>query len=193
MQLNVYLISHPLIQNLSHQIINNKQTNNYYIQNLSDKELGKLMTYEAIRKWIQSQKIYIKNLHHIKELYILNPKESYIIIADLIHSHNLVSDISILLPKSEFQHYNLETKRNTINNEYQHLSQTITKNYKIIIIIKFLENYSIITLLNYLLLEKNAKLNQICIICITCKNIILDKIGIQYPNLKIYTTKIINI
>lgn len=191
MQLNIYIISHPLIQNLSQQIINHTlRKYTYNCLTIYYKQIGQLMIYEAIRKWIKNQKIYIKTLNTIKELSILHPKESYIIIADLINSHELVSEIPALLPESNIIHRSLD-KQILLSNEDDIINQIITKKDKIFIIIKFLNSYSIIKLIQDLISKKHVKLNQICIICITCDNKILDKIGSNYPHLNIYTTKII--
>nr|YP_009294536.1 uracil phosphoribosyltransferase [Asparagopsis taxiformis]AOM66019.1 uracil phosphoribosyltransferase [Asparagopsis taxiformis] len=190
MQLNVYIISHPLLQNLAHKIINyqtNKTSNNYTDQ----ANIGQLMVYEAIRKWSRNEKMYVKTLHTIKEIQMFHPQDSYILIADLTHSYDFLSKIPELLPKIHLIHYNLDIK-NTLDHNSNIIQLATINNNKIIIITEFLNNYSIINLLEYLVLKKHVTLKQIRIICITCHNKILDKLGQHYPHLHIYTTKIIN-
>lgn len=58
---------------------------------------------------------------------------------------------------------------------------------------KLLSNFSILKLLDYLIVEHKIHINAIKIICIACTNNILEILGRQYPLLKIYTTKIINL
>uniref|UniRef100_UPI003001F160 hypothetical protein n=1 Tax=Anunuuluaehu liula TaxID=3049639 RepID=UPI003001F160 len=193
MQLNVYLISHPIIQKLSNTIINSKPENNQ-IYNYNTSSLGFLLIYEVIRKWIKTQNIYIKNIELTKELYVFNSKESYLIIANLMDCNQIISGISLLLPQVHLQHINLNTyKKKYINNDCIDSNIiNIIKKQKIIIIERFLSNYSIIKLLDYLLLKQHIKISQIKIMCITCTNSICEQLGNKYQSLEIYTTKIYN-
>lgn len=191
MQLNVYLISHPIIKKLSSTIIYSKTKNdqiyNYYISSL-----GLLLIYEVIRKWIKTQNIYIKNIELTKELSLFNYKESYLIMTNLMDCNQIISGISIILPQVHLQHINLnEYKQKYINNDCIDSNIiNIIKTQKIIIIEKFLNNYSIIKLLDYLLSKQDINVNQIKIMCITCTNSILELLGNKYPYLEVYTTKI---
>lgn len=189
MPLNIYKISHPLIERLSNKIIHESTAFNK-ATNIDYKELGKLLIYEATRKKLKIHKIYIKNLNKTKELCILDPKITYIIITDLIHYHSIVTEIETILPKIKLSHYDFHKHKLQLNQNT--ISETITTNHKIIIITKILDNYYIIDLLNHLLLEKHVKLDQVQIICIACKNKVLNKIGKKYPYLNVYTAKILN-
>lgn len=183
MRLNIYLISHPIIKQLSLAIINTK-LNNKQIYQYDAKLLGRLLIYETVRKWITIHYIYIKNIDSQKELYKFDPKESYRILANLVECADIVSDINTILPQMCLQHVN---SNNHNKNSYKYIN--IIKKEKIIIIEKFLNNYSIIRLLDYLLIEKKVQVSQIKIMCITCSNTICEYLGNKYQSLEIYTTK----
>nr|YP_009295580.1 uracil phosphoribosyltransferase or UMP pyrophosphorylase [Mastocarpus papillatus]AOL58064.1 uracil phosphoribosyltransferase or UMP pyrophosphorylase [Mastocarpus papillatus] len=189
MNLNVYLVSHPIIKKLSNHIIYTKFTGEQ-IYKYNTKLLGILLIYEIIRKWIKIHNIYIKNIDLTKEISIFDSKESYLVIANLMECHEFISDINIIAPKVFLQHinFNIEIRNCYIDND---IINTI-KEQKIIIIERFLNNDSIIKLLDYLLLEKNVNINQIKIMCITCTNNICEHLGNRYKSLKIYTTRIYN-
>nr|BCB14978.1 uracil phosphoribosyltransferase [Grateloupia asiatica] len=188
MQLNIYIVSHPIIQQLSSQIMNpTLVSQNMY--NESYKQLGLLMVYEVMRKWMLIQNIYIKQIDHIHTFCTLKRKESYIILTDLVDSYNFVTDALNLIPGVELNHINFRQKLDNINNCI--INTNNTEQQKIIIVNLHINNNILINFLDYLTKEKHIQINQIKIICITCKHQILEKIGNKYPDLNIYTTKIL--
>ncbi|CCP38072.1 uracil phosphoribosyltransferase or UMP pyrophosphorylase (plastid) [Chondrus crispus] len=183
MRLNIYLISHPIIKQLSLAIINTNLNNKHVYQD-NAKLLGRLLIYETVRKWMTIHYISIKNIDSKKELYKFDRKESYRILANLVECADIVSDINTILPQMYLEHVN---SNNHNQNSYKDIN--IIKKEKIIIIEKFLNNYSIIRLLDYLLIEKKVQISQIKIMCITCSNNICEYLGNKYQSLEIYTTK----
>lgn len=186
MPLNIYLISHPIIKQLSYEITKTED-NTEIIKHHNYKKIGVLLIYETIRTWIKLQNIYIKQIHSIKEICLFNEQESYTIITDLAESYHIISEAIILLPNASLCHISLIDKEEII---YNNLNNLITNGKKIIFIQQSLNNYFLIQILDYLLLKKHIKISQIKIICILCNNKIIEKIGYKYPNLNIYTTKI---
>ena len=183
MRLNIYLISHPIIKQLSLDIINTNLKNEQVYQ-CNAKLLGRLLIYETVRRWITIHYISIKNIDSKKELYKFNPKESYRILTNLLECGDIVSDINTILPQMYLQHVNFN---NYQQDSYKHIN--IIKEEKIIIVEKFLNNYSIIRLLDYLLIEKKVQISEIKIMCITCSDSICEYLGNKYQSLEIYTTK----
>nr|AOM64619.1 uracil phosphoribosyltransferase [Riquetophycus sp.] len=190
MRLNVYLISHPIIRKLSTQI-RYSISSNYYIQKKYRllQNIYILLVYEVVRKWMKVNNIYIKNIDNIKELTLFTPKESYLIITNLMNCGNIINEINDLLPKSYIQHLDCNQNNiindNCLDNEIIHIIQEA----KIIIIDNVLTT-STNKLLHYLTQQKQIEISQIKIICITCNNKVLETIGDKYPLLNIYTTKI---
>lgn len=188
MPLNIYIVSHPIVQQLSSQIMNPTLIPpNMY--NESYKQLGSLMIYEVMRRWMTIQNIYIKQIDHIQTICTLKREESYIILTDLVDSYNFVTDALNLIPRVELKHISFKQKLNNINKVT--INTNGNKQQKIIIINLYIDNDILIKFLDYLTIEKHVKINQIKIICITCKHQLLEKIGNKYPNLNIYTTKIL--
>nr|YP_010199495.1 hypothetical protein LK036_pgp012 [Gracilariopsis tenuifrons]UAD89353.1 hypothetical protein [Gracilariopsis tenuifrons] len=190
MQLNIHIIIHPIIQKLANEIIYHKSYKNK-IYNENEKTLGILILYETLRTWIKIYNFYIKKVSFLKEGNYINRHEKYLIITNLIEYHNFIVEAQKILPKTFLKH--IDFSRNNTHNEYilNNIDSHDLVKYKIIIFEKFLNNYTIIQLLNYL--SKNSKLNldTIKIICITCNHKVLKEIGKKYPKLSIYTTKII--
>lgn len=192
MRLNVYLISHPIIQKLSAPIRYTIDDNSSIEYNYNTfQQLHILLIYEVLRKWIKSFNVYIQYTDFIKELYVFDSKESYIIMTNLMNCGNILPYINYLLPQVYIQHINLNHKIPvSINDNYLDSEIVkIIKQNKIIIMDNFLTN-SIVQLLDYLVMQKEVKVKEIRIICIICTNQVLEKIADQYPLVSIYTTKI---
>nr|QJH88382.1 hypothetical protein [Pterocladia lucida] len=179
MRLNIYLLSHPLIHILSDYIIEREEKNNFAYY-LKAQQLGIFLIYEILRSWIKTKEVYIKKIHTTKQINIIDPLESYSIVTDLTSSHHIITAIGSILPYTQFKQINkLSTKINYHFNE------------KIILFEKSLCNYKTLQSIDFLVRHKEIDINHIKVACIICNNKVLDQIGYIYPNLKIYTTKII--
>nr|YP_010196874.1 hypothetical protein LKZ11_pgp005 [Gracilaria cliftonii]UAD84678.1 hypothetical protein [Gracilaria cliftonii] len=180
MVLNIHTIVHPVIQKLAYEIIYQKPHNTD-----SEKTLGMLIFYETLRKWLRIDNIYIKKVDVLKESYFSNQLDKYLIIANIIECYNMLADIQRILPESYVKHVEFH-KANEIFSYKQKL-----KEYKIIIFEKFLKSYGIIDIINHLYKHNITNLNHVKIVCVTCNNNILKYVAQKYPQLNIYTTKII--
>ena len=187
MQLNIYLISHPIIQILSNNIICQKGdeailTNNY-------KKIGLLLIYEATRKWVKINNTYIKKFHDIHEMKLLDSNSEYYIFTNISKTYKMLVDIQLFLPKTHIINLNNDNQIVFGNTEKNKLLNTNSKNKKAIIFENILQEPYIIPLIkaiNQYILAKNIK-----IICLACYDKTLGIIGNHYPELQIYTTKII--
>ena len=190
MRLNIYLISHPIIQKLSTQIRYSIST---YSQTRTNYRLLQkiyiLLVYEVVRKWITINTVYIQNIDNFTELNLFNSQESYLIITNLMNCGNIIHDLNDMLPKSYIQHINLNRENIIDDNCLDHEITNIIQETKILIIYNVLTK-SIRKLLDYLIQQKKIQIAQIKIICITCSNKVLEVIADKYPLLNIYTTKI---
>nr|QCI04987.1 hypothetical protein [Callithamnion tetricum] len=186
MKLNIYILSHPIIKIISNYITENnskKNIDSYLLQ--EQKILGFLIFYESMRKWLNIEKLYLQNIKSVQELYIFNPQKSYFLITNFQQTYSMLEYIQQLIPQIKIYHVE---KNINLNNE---LHNSINEKTHIVIFEKFLEENNI---LNYIyFLNKNCKImiTQMTILCFTCHNKILDKIGQKYPTLNIYTAKII--
>lgn len=186
MQLNIYLISHPIIKFLSDSIIYSKD--NSIKKTKYSHHIGLLLIYEIMRKWTKIRNIYIKKLSYIQELSLLDSNQKYYIFTNLLQTYQIVTEIESLLPNIKIIHaeYNehISFQKNIIFSNFQ------TNNIKIIILEKILYQDYIIKLIQELHINQNIPLDKINIACISCYKPILDIIGKKYPELNIYTTKI---
>nr|YP_010904169.1 hypothetical protein REQ00_pgp005 [Caulacanthus ustulatus]WCH57420.1 hypothetical protein [Caulacanthus ustulatus] len=193
MQLNVYLISNPIISKLSNQIIYSIEKKNNIYSDIQC-QLNLFLIYETLKKWIQIESIYIRNIDHIKKRCIFNTQESYLLLTNIQDCSNIISNIKTILPKLYIVHIN-ETTKQYININDNYLGKDIINiihKQKIIIIQTLLSNHSIIQLLNYLTLDHKINVSAIKIICTGCTANILELIGNEYPSLEIYAAQIIN-
>nr|YP_009500381.1 uracil phosphoribosyltransferase [Gracilariopsis heteroclada]AXE43543.1 uracil phosphoribosyltransferase [Gracilariopsis heteroclada] len=190
MQLNIHIIIHPIIQQLANKIIYHKSYRNK-TYNDNEKTLGMLILYETLRTWIKLYNFYIKKVSFLKEGNYTNKDEKCLIITDLIKHHNFFAESQKILPKIFLQHIYIN-KNNTRDNYIIHnIDSYDLSKYKIIIFDKFLNSYTIIQILNYLFRNTKINVDNMKIICLTCHHKILKEIGKKYPELNIYTTKII--
>nr|YP_009244562.1 uracil phosphoribosyltransferase or UMP pyrophosphorylase [Agarophyton chilense]AMK96804.1 uracil phosphoribosyltransferase or UMP pyrophosphorylase [Agarophyton chilense]ASP44699.1 uracil phosphoribosyltransferase [Agarophyton chilense]UAD84470.1 hypothetical protein [Agarophyton chilense] len=184
MQLNIHILTHPIIRKLADEITY-KNSYEEPISNDSEKILGMLIFYETLRKWLKIDNLYIKKVDIFKESYFSNQLDKYLIITNIIECHNILADVNKIIPKAHLRDMNLYSKITPIN------YYTEQQEYKIIIFEKFLKNFNIIKTINYLQNNDEINLNNIKIVCITCNNNILKYIAQKYPRLNVYTTKII--
>lgn len=189
MKLNIYIISHPLIQILTTKIISHKSVYSN-IPNVykNYQYLGILLIYEILRKWINISNIYIKKLDYIHEMSIIDNEQKNYVITNIIDNYHMITDIHQIFPQTELQHINI----NNIKSWEKINIHDINSKTNLIILENFLNNENILSLIDYI--NKIHKINHDCIkiACITCTNKILEKISIEYTDLNIYTTKIIN-
>ena len=191
MKLSIYIVSHPLILQLSN-LINNISNKNYIYQNKCE-TLGFLLIYETIRTWLKFEKLYIHNIKNTKEIVIADPKECYLIITNITSNFYLISKIKDLIPKCKLSliHLYKQNQEYQISKTFNYLPKSISKNHKIIILDKYIEPQSTTKLIEFLIDKKKVNISQIRISCIACEKRGLKKIAHSYPTLNIYTTEII--
>nr|WCH56222.1 hypothetical protein [Calliblepharis sp.] len=190
MPLNIYIISHPIINKLSTDIIYSEKKDNQLYTHVYN-QINFLLIYELLRKWIKIQNLYIKDIDYIKEISIFDPKESYLLFTNLENCCDIINNLKTIIPKLYLIHtYTNENKENYIK-IHPNFNYDI-KNNKIIIMEKILNNYSIINFIDNLINKYQITSTSIKIICIACNNNILKVINNKYSTLEIYTTKIIS-
>nr|YP_009393620.1 uracil phosphoribosyltransferase [Bostrychia simpliciuscula]ARW62182.1 uracil phosphoribosyltransferase [Bostrychia simpliciuscula] len=191
MQLNIYKISHPIIQFLSSSIINKTTSKSLHEQHY--KYIGLLFIYEVLRKYIKTEELYIKNIHYTKNVNLINLQNRCYIFTDLPSTYRMITDIKILLPNIEIVHVEYKNDH-TIDKEIKNINKNIELKYfniNIFILDEIIKNEEIIKLIKYLKRHTKVPSENMHIACIACYNEILNKLSNIYPKLKVYTTKII--
>nr|UAD87913.1 hypothetical protein [Gracilaria textorii] len=183
MRLNIHTLIHPTIQKLAYEIIYQKSHKKLHHTD-NEKTLGILIFYEILRKWLKIDNIYIKKVDFLKERRLFNQLDKYLIITNIIECYNILADVHRILPEPYLKHIDF----NNINNSFYYNEKL--QEYKIIIFEKFLKNYGIIEIINYLQKNNQINLNHVKIICLTCNSNILKYLAKKYPQLSIYTIKI---
>nr|AYR06171.1 uracil phosphoribosyltransferase [Renouxia sp.] len=190
MKLNIYTVTHPIIQQLV-SILKNKNTHPI-IYDRTSQHLSIFLIYETIRNWFKNQELYIKELNITKKLSLANPQESCIVITNIPQNLNLIQELQEFIPNCQINFVNLckINEKWEVNSKFNFIPLDINNNKKIIILDKNIQTEAIITLINYLTIKK-VEINQIRISSITCSTHTLKVLGNKYPKLNIYTTEII--
>nr|AYR05775.1 uracil phosphoribosyltransferase [Lithothamnion sp.] len=190
MKLNIYTISHPITQLLSSNIQNRHFQSD--TKNHTWKQLGLFLIYETIRNWIKIYKLKIKQINIIKELKILDPKESYLVIANITIDLGLIQEAKDLLPKCSISliDFNKNNPSFLIDSNFSYIPKKIDRSTKIIIIEKYINTEYFLKLMDYLTNIKKINIISIRLICIVCEDSKLITISHKYPQLNIYTTQI---
>jgi uracil phosphoribosyltransferase len=150
--------------------------------------LGLLITYEAMRNWLKVYKISIKQTGLHKEIMIIDPKESHVIIFSNLRHLSFFYGVEDLIPKSSFKLIK-ESEISKINPTPIELTE-INSYTKIIIAAHKLNSEYTINLLNYLTQQHKVKINQIRLTSTTCTSGQLSRLSQEYSHLNIYTAKI---
>lgn len=189
MKLNIYIISHPIIQIFNNHITQNQyNTSSNISDNIYHSKIMIFLIYELFRKTILIQNIYINKLDTITHLVKMNSMQKNYVFTNIIENFDIIHEISITFPQTEIQHYNTNKTSHLI-----HINKCNFNNIaNIIIVEKFLDKYDIIRFLEYLINHINIEEKQIIIACITCNNQIIERISEKYNHIRLYTTQIIN-
>nr|YP_010619760.1 hypothetical protein orf186 [Tayloriella tenebrosa]WAX03773.1 hypothetical protein orf186 [Tayloriella tenebrosa] len=182
MKLNIYEISHPIIKTLLDNLNINKKEQNY-------RYIGFLFIYEIFRKYIDINKIYIKQVKNIKLIHAINNNKKYLILTNILNTYDMINDIKIVVPEVNIINVNYESN-DKIEESLKNLTIDLQIS-KILIIEKIINDDKIIKLIKYLKKQKNLHSKDINIGCIISKEKTLNQMGNHYPELKVYTTKII--
>lgn len=187
MKLNIHLVSHPIIENLSEIIVQHKIYRE--VKNNKMKHFGLLLTYEAVRDWIQ---IYRLNIRQIKSEYkftAIDPKESFVIIINKLEYFSYFHEIKNLLPKIDF----VLIREDEVDKTNKIISEVtkIDKHTKVIIVLDELRSAYIIKTAEYLIEEKQISANQIRLISTLCTEDEIVRLSQKHNCLNIYTSKIL--
>jgi len=182
MQLNVYLISHPIFKILSG---NEEQKNNY-----QKKYIGLFLIYEILRKEINILTIYIRKINKYNNFYKISKSQEYYIITNLNNTASIIGEIELCIPQVNIIHIN-NVNKNTLTDMLKITPHNLNKNRKFIIFDTTLNLNYITKITQFLVNEVHININNIVIGTFFCNNSILNHIGQEYPQLSVYTTKII--
>lgn len=191
MSLNVYTIKHPLVLNWVNYLNHNEMTtaDKYYIIN----KIGISLIYEAARKSIKLNTLYLKQLDKIVEVNILPQALNNLIFTDMYLCQILSKDIINILPLSRIYPISNSSNNHSIFLQ-KHNVEFSQGRYNIIIIKEDINPRTIIDTIEQIIAKyaQQEKISNIQICCIRCKTSTLQLLGNRYPNLNIYTTQILN-
>nr|YP_009393820.1 uracil phosphoribosyltransferase [Caloglossa beccarii]ARW62382.1 uracil phosphoribosyltransferase [Caloglossa beccarii] len=188
MQLNIYLISHPIIKILSNSTIQNEIN----INNKNEKKyLSLFIIYEIMRKHLYIKNIYIKQIFNLKTIYTLDSQQQNYIITNLSNTYFVLEEINNIIPNLHIININYLDLNNYTVEQLTKIVKNKKYRKRIIVFEFFLTNITIIEVIKVLIDNIKIKIEQLDIACLTCNNKVLKQISQKYPKVNIYTTKII--
>ena len=187
MQLNIHLISHPIIKSLLQEASCINQSPR--IKNQAIKQLGIFAVYEITRNWLKIYRLNIKQIQKRKTVHAFDPKEAFFIISNSLNSLRFFYAVQDLMPFSELK----IIKKNEINHKDNNLAElkTINSYAKIIIAMNQLEASYVIKLLKCLSVNQGIASSQIRLVSINCNKDELVKLSKAYNKIEVYTAQII--
>lgn len=190
MKLNIYTISHPIVQILSNEAQNTNLESN--TKNQTYKQLGLFLIYETIRNWLKIYRLQIKQVNFVKEIVVIDPKESYIIMTDINMDLAFIQEASYIVPNCNIglMNFNKTDTTNLMDSDFSNTLAQINESTKIIVINKYIDVENLSKLMDYLIIIKKIHTTQIRLTCIICEENKLVKISQKYPELKVYTTQV---
>nr|QCI05112.1 Uracil phosphoribosyltransferase [Centroceras clavulatum] len=182
MKLNIYILSHPIIQIFNKNIINSKKIK----EKTDQSKITIFLLYEILRKIVKITNIYIYKMNYLQQFSVMDCEQKNYIVTDIVNNLNMLTEVSNTFPQTEIKHFsfNYENEWNLEN------FNNINDKTNIIILEKFLESNNILKLIKYFKEIKKIQEKQITITCITCSNQVLEKISQYYNDINIYTTHI---
>lgn len=187
MKLNIHLISHPIVESLSSSIRDKTLVNTAKKHAL--KYVGLFIIYETVRNWLKIYRLTIMQNILRKEITVIDPKESYVIIFNDLNQLSFFNEIQEIVPNSRLKL--IEEKEIGENDNTVSKITKLDSHTKIIIAINQLRSKYILSLLEYLMKNHKTKASQIRLACMTCTTNQLINISNIHSNLDIYTTRIV--
>nr|SCW23081.1 Uracil phosphoribosyltransferase [Nemalion sp. H.1444] len=185
MPINIYSIQHPLVLHWSNCLLNP------YLKAVDTTDilhkLGLALIYELTRKSLHTQNLYIKYIDRFNNIQLITNDKICFVCSDLNIMQILGKDVTYIIPNLLNYIVPLFTQNGSwqIAPNNQILPEDIY-NYTIIIFERELNSSKASVVIEHLL-EKNIPFNHIQLCCIICSNKELEKLNIQYKNIKIYT------
>lgn len=185
MKLNIHVISHPIIKNLSEVIVHHKTHG--HTTNHKKRNFGLLIMYEAIRDWLKIYSLHVKQLRSKQPITIIDPKESCVIILNSMQYFNYFCELDNLLPRIQFK---LVSTDGISETSKDYAFNDINQYTKVIIALHQLNSEYVINLTECLIKKSGIRIDQIRLISILCREDELIKLSQTYKRLRIYTSRI---
>nr|YP_009392994.1 uracil phosphoribosyltransferase [Caloglossa intermedia]ARW61556.1 uracil phosphoribosyltransferase [Caloglossa intermedia] len=190
MRLNIYLISHPIIKILSNSS-KYQTTDTSSNEQIRQKYLGFLLFYEIMRKNFYTRTVYIKQISDSKTVFMPDPQKQNYIITNLLDTYSIVSKITEIIPNLNIINISQPDISQETTGKIQEILKYNRKFEKKIVIFEttLIQNYTT-HLIEFLINKLKISIKEIDIACLICSHQVLNKISQKYPQLNIYTTRI---
>nr|YP_009315850.1 Uracil phosphoribosyltransferase [Trichogloeopsis pedicellata]SCW24508.1 Uracil phosphoribosyltransferase [Trichogloeopsis pedicellata] len=184
MPIHIHSIKHPLVLNWISYLLNPNITT--YNKNELINKLSLALIYEATRKSIKNQKLYIKYITHIHETYLMRQYDIIVFCTSITIGQIISKDLQYLIPN--LQIHTIVLKK--IDSGWDlfvenHKLQDITYNSQIIILEEELISSKIQAILEQI--PKHILNNTIQICCSISNKLEIDKLSKIYTHIDVYT------
>ena len=144
-----------------------------------------------MRKNLSIKNIYIKQILNLKTIYTSEPNQQNYMITNLSKTYFVIEEINTIIPNFNIINIDHFDSKEIIEKKFNATIKHKTKITKIIIFDILFTNINIIKLVETLINTMRIKVEELDLACIACSKKILNEISYKYPNLNIYTAKII--
>nr|YP_009314215.1 Uracil phosphoribosyltransferase [Izziella formosana]SCW22469.1 Uracil phosphoribosyltransferase [Izziella formosana] len=189
MGINIYTIRHPLVLNWVNYLTHNKIHNNDRHELIN--KINLTLIYEACRKIIQGNALYIKYIDQINEVWLTDNSRIDLFSSNINILQMIGKDIRDMIPNLNIH---LVSWQNHSDSKSQPISTNganiLTRtNTNIIILEEELESDNIVSTLKQIQ-SRQHKTQKIQICCCYCNTKELDNLSQEYSELDIYTGQI---
>jgi uracil phosphoribosyltransferase len=190
LQLKVFVKKHPLIDHWL-TIARDKNTP-VPIFRTAMQELGKWLTYEAIRDWLPTQSVNVETPLAVAAGEIIDPAIPLAIAPILRAGLTLLESCQALVPNASIYHLGFVRNEETLENSMylNKLPQKLQPQTRILITEPMMATGGTIIAALDLLTECGADPSLIRIINVVCAPPALQKLNQKYPSVQIYTAMI---
>lgn len=186
MSISIYTIKHPLALTWDSCLLQGELTSFEEFDLIQ--KLVIALIYEASRKFIHVNKLYLKTINSLEVINILDNNFGYCIIANTCIAQIAGKKILSVLPKSKI--YSESVERHDMENLCEKYKLSM-HNIKIIVIQDLLDSKIVKNILK-LMSELHIESQNLQICCFSCSSNTLESLNLTCPDLHIYTVKLIN-
>jgi len=189
-QLRVYVPPHPLIQHWL-TVVRDVATPSVLFRSAII-ELGRWLTYEAVREWLPTQEITVKTPLDICPGTIVDSQMPLAVVPILRAGLGLLEGAQTVLPAAKIYHLGLERNEETLEPRcyLNKLPEKLDPQTRVLIIDPMLATGGSIMTAMAELTQRGANPSLARIICVVAAPPALQKLSAIYPSLVVYTATI---
>lgn len=186
-QLRIYVPPHPLIKHWL-TVARDRNTPTVLFKSAMT-ELGRWLTYEAIREWLPTQEITVESPLKACQGTVIDPEKPLVVIPILRAGLALLDGAQTLLPLASIYHLGLSRNEETLEPScyLNNLPEQFAPETRVVILEPMLATGGSIMTAMEEITSRGVEASYIRIISVVAAPPALQKLSAAYPNLNIYS------